>query len=81
MPSIIFRSYQNAVRTIFTGLLIFIVGRQRIKSVSTMQIKSNHQDVKQQHGIAIFEKKIYYYLGDMYTYSNTQRTSLQYSII
>ena len=56
LQSIIFRSYQNAVRTIFTGLLIFIVGRQRIKSVSTMQIKSNHQDVKQQYGIAVSDK-------------------------
>ena len=73
MPSIIFRSYQNAVRTIFTGLLIFIVGRQRIKSVSTMQIKSNHQDVKQHHGIAVSEKIIYYYyLGDTYTCSKEQ---------
>ena len=60
----------------FTGLLIFIVGRQRIKSVSTMQIKSNHQDVKQQHGIAVSENIIYYYyLGDMYPCSNTQKKS------
>ena len=45
-----FLGYQNAIPAIFTVLLIllsvfYIVGKKGIKSISTMQIKSNQQNV------------------------------------